>query len=103
MSITNTPNGFKLDTAGQRVVVDPVTRIEGHMRAEVNIDSNNMITNAVSSGTIWRGLEVILKGRIPETAKVMEIWFRLVVGKGTMRPGEGTIHFLFVLEEDAGT
>ena len=40
MGIT-TPNGFTLDTAGQRVVVDPVCRIEGHMRCEVNLDSNN--------------------------------------------------------------
>ncbi len=63
-----TPNGFNLDTAGQRVVVDPVTRIEGHMRCEVNIDENNFIRNAVSTGTMWRGLEVILKGRDPRDA-----------------------------------
>ena len=68
MTVTKTPNGFTLDSAGQRVVVDPITRIEGHMRAEVNIDDNNMITNAVSSGTMWRGLEVILKGRDPRDA-----------------------------------
>jgi hydrogenase large subunit len=63
-----TPNGFNLDTAGKRVVVDPVTRIEGHMRCEVNISDQNMITNAVSTGTMWRGLEVILKGRDPRDA-----------------------------------
>ena len=63
-----TPNGFNLDTSGQRVVVDPVTRIEGHMRCEVNIDENNIIRNAVSTGTMWRGLEVILKGRDPRDA-----------------------------------
>jgi hydrogenase large subunit len=63
-----TPNGFTLDTSGKRVVVDPLTRIEGHMRCEVNVDSNNMITNAVSTGTMWRGLEVILKGRDPRDA-----------------------------------
>ncbi len=63
-----TPNGFNLDTTGQRVVVDPVTRIEGHMRCEVNIDSENIIRNAVSTGTMWRGLEVILKGRDPRDA-----------------------------------
>jgi len=63
-----TPNGFNLDTAGQRIVVDPVTRIEGHMRCEVNIDENNIIRNAVSTGTMWRGLEVILKGRDPRDA-----------------------------------
>ncbi|RQH07070.1 nickel-dependent hydrogenase large subunit [Paraburkholderia dinghuensis] len=60
--------GFTLDNSGRRVVVDPVTRIEGHMRCEVNLDSNNVITNAVSTGTMWRGLEVILKGRDPRDA-----------------------------------
>jgi hydrogenase large subunit len=60
--------GFTLDNSGRRVVVDPVTRIEGHLRCEVNIDSNNVITNAVSTGTMWRGLEVILKGRDPRDA-----------------------------------
>ncbi len=60
--------GFKLDNSGKRVVVDPVTRIEGHMRVEVNLDENNVIRNAVSTGTMWRGLEVILKGRDPRDA-----------------------------------
>ncbi len=60
--------GFKLDNTGKRVVVDPVCRIEGHLRVEVNLDSNNVIRNAVSTGTMWRGLEVILKGRDPRDA-----------------------------------
>jgi len=68
MTVTHTPNGFHLNDAGRRVVVDPVTRIEGHMRCEVNIDDDNIIRNAVSSGTMWRGLEVILKGRDPRDA-----------------------------------
>jgi hydrogenase large subunit len=68
MTVRNTPNGFHLNDAGRRVVVDPVTRIEGHMRCEVNIDEENIIRNAVSSGTMWRGLEVILKGRDPRDA-----------------------------------
>jgi hydrogenase large subunit len=63
-----TPNGFDLDTSGRRIVVDPVTRIEGHMRCEVNVDDDGVIRNAVSSGTMWRGLEVILKGRDPRDA-----------------------------------
>ena len=49
--------GFKMDNSGKRVVVDPVCRIEGHLRVEVNLDSNNTITNAVSTGTMWRGLK----------------------------------------------
>lgn len=60
--------GFRMDNTGRRIVVDPVTRIEGHMRCEVNLDSNNVIRNAVSTGTMWRGLEVILKGRDPRDA-----------------------------------
>lgn len=63
-----TPNGFTLDNSGRRIVVDPVTRIEGHMRVEVNVDEKNIIRNAVSTGTMWRGLEVILKGRDPRDA-----------------------------------
>ena len=65
---TTTPNGYTLDTTGRRLVVDPVTRIEGHMRCEVNVDENNVIRNAVSTGTMWRGLEVILKNRDPRDA-----------------------------------
>jgi hydrogenase large subunit len=38
------------------------------MRVEVNVDENNVIRNAVSTGTMWRGLEVILKGRDPRDA-----------------------------------
>ncbi len=68
MAVTKTANNFELDNSGRRVVVDPVTRIEGHMRCEVNVDENNVIRNAVSTGTMWRGLEVILKGRDPRDA-----------------------------------
>jgi hydrogenase large subunit len=60
--------GFTLDNSGKRIVVDPITRIEGHLRIEVNVDKENVIRNAVSTGTMWRGLEVILKGRDPRDA-----------------------------------
>jgi hydrogenase large subunit len=63
-----TPNGFNLDRSGKRIVIDPLTRIEGHLRIEANLDSDNVIRNAVSSGTIWRGIEVILRGRDPRDA-----------------------------------
>ena len=49
-----TPNGFSLDNTGRRIVVDPVCRIEGHMRCEVNVDEQGVIRNAVSTGTMWR-------------------------------------------------
>lgn len=60
--------GFKLDDSGKRVVIDPICRIEGHLRIEVNLDDKNVIRNAVSTGPMWRGLEVILKGRDPRDA-----------------------------------
>ena len=63
-----TPNGFNLDNSGQRIVVDPLTRIEGHLRVEVNVDKDNVIRNAVSTGTMWRGIEVILRNRDPRDA-----------------------------------
>jgi hydrogenase large subunit len=68
MASVTTPNGFDLDDSGQRIVVDPICRIEGHLRIEVNVDENNVIQNAVSTGNMWRGLEVILQGRDPRDA-----------------------------------
>ncbi len=50
-----------------RVVVDPVTRIEGHLRVEAVVE-NGVITDAFSSGTMIRGLEKILVGRDPRDA-----------------------------------
>ena len=52
----------------RRVVVDPVTRIEGHLRIEVATDADRRITQAYSSGTMVRGLEIILRGRDPRDA-----------------------------------
>jgi hydrogenase large subunit len=60
--------GFKIDDSGKRIVVDPICRIEGHLRVEVNLDKENVIRNAVSSGVMWRGIETILKGRDPRDA-----------------------------------
>src|SRR6202142_3442636 len=51
-----------------RVVVDPITRIEGHLRVEAMLDDHNRIQDAMSSGTMWRGIEVILEGRDPRDA-----------------------------------
>jgi hydrogenase large subunit len=52
----------------KRVVVDPVTRIEGHLRVEAMLDDRNVIHDAMSTGTMWRGIEVILQGRDPRDA-----------------------------------
>jgi hydrogenase large subunit len=51
-----------------RLVVDPITRIEGHLRIEANLDANNTITDAYSSGTMVRGIEIILRDRDPREA-----------------------------------
>jgi len=52
----------------KRIIIDPITRIEGHLRIEVEVDGNNRVTDAWSSATLWRGIEVILKGRDPRDA-----------------------------------
>jgi quinone-reactive Ni/Fe-hydrogenase large subunit len=54
--------------ANKRVIVDPITRIEGHLRIEVEVDENNVIQNAFSTSTLWRGLETIVKNRDPRDA-----------------------------------
>jgi len=51
----------------KRIVVDPVTRIEGHLRIDVEVDGGK-VTKAWSSGQMWRGIETILKGRDPREA-----------------------------------
>ncbi len=50
-----------------RIVVDPITRIEGHLRIEAVVE-NNVVRDAFSSGTMVRGFEKILKGRDPRDA-----------------------------------
>ena len=52
----------------KRIVVDPVTRIEGHLRIEAEIDDAGAIKAAYSSGTMVRGIEIILRGRDPREA-----------------------------------
>ena len=55
--------------ADRRIVVDPVTRIEGHLRVQAVLgNGGKVITDSQSTGTMWRGLEVILKGRDPRDA-----------------------------------
>ncbi len=54
---------------GRRIVCDPITRIEGHLRIEVEVEGSR-VKDAWSSTQMWRGIEVVLKGRDPEDA-----WF----------------------------
>src|ERR1700690_2681003 len=63
-----------------RLVVDPVTRIEGHLRIEAQVDGGK-ITDAWSSGTMFRGIETILQGRDPREAW---IWAQRICGVCTM-------------------
>jgi hydrogenase large subunit len=52
-----------------KVTIDPVTRIEGHLRVDVEVDGG-AVRNAWSSGQMFRGIELVLKGRDPR-----EAWF----------------------------
>ena len=59
-------------TGGKKhIIVDPITRIEGHLRIEAVIDENNKIVDAWSSSTMFRGIETILKGRDPRDCGLM--------------------------------
>ncbi len=55
----------------KHIIVDPITRIEGHLRIEAVIDENNKIVDAFSSSTMFRGIETILKGRDPRDCGLM--------------------------------
>jgi hydrogenase large subunit len=67
-----------------RIVVDPVTRIEGHLRIEAEFSSGT-VSDAWSSGTMFRGIELILRGRDPREAW---IWTQRICGVCT------TVHAL---------
>jgi hydrogenase large subunit len=51
-----------------KVIVDPITRIEGHLHIETDVDADGLITGAYSSGTMFRGIEEILRDRDPRDA-----------------------------------
>ena len=53
-----------------RVVIDPVSRIEGHLRIEVEV-GNGRVTKAWSTATLFRGIETILTGRDPLDAPLI--------------------------------
>jgi len=50
-----------------KICIDPVTRIEGHLRIEAQVNGGK-VTDAWSSSTMFRGLEIILRGRDPRDA-----------------------------------
>lgn len=53
---------------GKRITIDPITRIEGHLRIEAEIE-NGKVKNVWSSGQMFRGIEMILQGRDPRDAQ----------------------------------
>lgn len=55
----------------KHIIVDPITRIEGHLRIEAVIDENNTIVEAYSSSGMFRGIEEIVKGRDPRDVGLM--------------------------------
>lgn len=52
----------------ERVIIDPVTRIEGHLKVEVEVEGGSVV-NAQASGMLFRGLELIMRGRDPRDAQ----------------------------------
>src|SRR5512145_298983 len=54
---------------GKLITIDPISRIEGHLRIDVEVDGG-AVRKAWSSGTMWRGIETILQGRDPRDAWV---------------------------------
>jgi Ni,Fe-hydrogenase I large subunit len=50
-----------------KIAIDPITRIEGHLRIEAQVESGK-VTEAWSSSTMFRGMELVLKGRDPRDA-----------------------------------
>ena len=57
--------------AKKHIVIDPITRIEGHLRIEAVIDENNTVVDAYSASTMFRGIETILQGRDPRDAGLL--------------------------------
>jgi hydrogenase large subunit len=51
-----------------RIAIDPVTRIEGHLRVELEVADDGVVTSAYVAGTMARGLETVLVGRDPRGA-----------------------------------
>ena len=55
----------------KKIVIDPITRIEGHLRAEVEVDEQGVVQEAYVSGQLFRGIEIIMKNRDPRDAGLL--------------------------------
>ncbi|WP_298187437.1 nickel-dependent hydrogenase large subunit [Acidiferrobacter sp.] len=83
--------------AKRTITVDPVTRIEGHLRIQADMDGSGAITRASSSGTMVRGVEIILRGRDPRDAwafaqRICGVC-TLVHGIASVRAVEDALHY----------
>ena len=80
----------------ERVVVDPITRIEGHLRIEAQMNGST-IEQAYSAGTMVRGIEIILRGRDPRDAWAYAQRIRgvctLVHGMASIRSVEDALNY----------
>lgn len=82
----------------ERIVVNPITRIEGHLRIEAQMNGNS-IEQAYSSGTMVRGLEIILRERDPRDAwafaqRICGVC-TLVHGIASVRAAEDALNYPF--------
>ena len=55
----------------KKIVIDPITRIEGHLRVEVEVNDDGIVQDAWVSGQLFRGIEIILKNRDPRDAGLL--------------------------------
>ena len=71
----------------KRVVVDPISRIEGHLRVEIKVDeASGKVEDALSSGTAWRGIELVAKDRDPR-----DLWNYIITHNTLKLVGNGLI------------
>ena len=68
-SATPEPTPTPPPATTQKVAIDPITRIEGHLRIEVQIE-NGQVVDAWGAGMMFRGIELLLPGRDPRDAWV---------------------------------
>jgi Ni,Fe-hydrogenase I large subunit len=57
----------EVNELAKKIVIDPITRIEGHLRIEAKVEGGRVV-DAWSSSTMFRGIELILKNRDPRDA-----------------------------------
>ena len=55
-----------------RSVIDPITRIEGHLRVEMEVE-NGVVADAWVSGGCFRGMELVVQNRTPEDAHLRRV------------------------------